>query len=79
MPTTTPLKWTQAGAGAALIDGTPYHVAVVGFDEFGNASMNVTSSGPVYSRNDTALLTTLEMHYGGFADDENFGQGSFGS
>ena len=62
------------GAGAALIDGTPYHVAVVGFDEFGNASMNVTSLGPVYSRNDTALLTTLEMHYSGFADDENFGQ-----
>lgn len=55
--------------GQPLVDGQPYHVAVVGFDEYGNASDNVTSFGPVYTRNDTALPTTLEVMYRGFAEE----------
>ena len=67
--TTHSLVVQQDSAGQPLVDGNPYFVAVVGFDEYGNASDNVTTVGPVYTRNDTALPTTLEVSYVGFAEE----------
>ena len=40
-------------------------------DEYGNASTNVSALGPVYTRNDTSLITTLEVAY------TDFTQGAF--
>ena len=67
--TTFGLEVRTDSSGTALTDGTPYYVAVVGFDEYGNASASVAPLGPVYTRNDTALTTTLEMDYVDFADE----------
>ena len=67
--TTFGLDVRTDSAGTALTDGTTYYVAVVGFDEYGNASASVTPLGPVYTRNDTVLITTLEMDYVDFADE----------
>ena len=63
------LEVREDSDGQPLVDGQAYHVAVVGFDEFGNASDNVTTVGPVYTRNNTALPTTLEVTYRGFAEE----------
>ncbi len=67
--TTYERQIAQDGSGQDLTDGSPYYVAVVGFDQYGNASMNVTALGPVYTRNNTALETTLEASYTSFADE----------
>lgn len=60
---------TTDSDGLNLIDATAYYVAVVGFDQYGNASLNVTSFGPVYTRNDTALPTNLSATFEGFTQD----------
>ena len=36
---------------------------------YGNASTNVTTIGPIYTRNDTALPTTLDVAYTDFSDN----------
>jgi hypothetical protein len=69
--TTRTLVIQQDSAGQPLVDGDGYYVAVVGFDQYGNASDNVTTVGPVYTRNDTALPTTLEVSYVGFAQESS--------
>ena len=60
--------------GLPLIDGTAYYVAVVGFDQYGNASNNIIATGPAYTRNDTALATSLDVSYIGFAEDATVSQ-----
>jgi hypothetical protein len=67
--TTFALQVRAESNGNALVDGTPYFVAVVGFDQYGNASDNVTAFGPVYSRNNTALETQLDVTYTPFAEE----------
>jgi len=67
--TTFSVEAREDSLGQALEDGTAYYVAVVGFDQYGNASSNVTAIGPVYTRNNTALTTTLDVTYTGFADE----------
>ena len=57
--------------GSSLVDGMAYYVAAIGLDEYGNASTNVSALGPVYTRNDTSLITTLEVAY------TDFTQGAF--
>ena len=57
--------------GDYLLDGTPYFVAVVGVDQFGNYSYDVTAFGPVFTRNDTVLASSLDVSYVGFTSDEN--------
>ena len=56
--------------GNALLDGTPYFVTVVGVDQFGNFSYDATAFGPVFTRNDSALTTSLDVTYLGFTSDE---------
>ena len=63
------IETREDSQGQALVDGLPYYVAVVGFDQYGNASSNVTAVGPVYTRNNTALTTTLDVTYTGFAEE----------
>ncbi len=60
--------------GQPLNDGTAYFVAVVGADQYGNASENVSADGPFYTRNDTALVTTLNASYAGFKEDAMLSQ-----
>ena len=67
--TTFGLQIDQDNDGQILTDGLPYYVAVVGFDQYGNASMNVTTVGPVYTRNNTALETHLEVTYTPFVNE----------
>ena len=57
--------------GLALVDGSPYYVAVVGYDSYGNASDNVSTFGPAYTRNNTALPTTLVVTYSALPEEEN--------
>ncbi|MDG1552617.1 MAG: hypothetical protein P8Q87_03730, partial [Candidatus Poseidonia sp.] len=57
--------------GNALLDGTPYFVAVVGVDQFGNFSDDATAFGPVFTRNDSALTTSLDVSYLGFTSEES--------
>ncbi len=49
---------------AGLVDGTPYWVAVVAVDSYGNFSETVTSSGPHLTRNDTAQSISLSVETG---------------
>ncbi len=63
------LQINQDGSGQALADGLPYYVAVVGFDRYGNASSNVTALGPVFTRNNTALETGVEVAFTSFAEE----------
>lgn len=67
--TTFALQVRAESNGTPILDGTPYFVAVVGFDQYGNASDNVTAFGPVYSRNNTALETQLDVTYTPFAEE----------
>ena len=55
-------------SGQALENGVAYYVAVVGEDGFGNYSETVTSIGPVYARNDTALPTSIDVDYTDFSN-----------
>jgi hypothetical protein len=55
--------------GAALLDGTAYYVAVIGVDEYGNFSESVDAVGPVYTRNDTVLASTLNVTFAGFIEE----------
>ena len=71
--TTLSLSTEQDSTGASLIDGLGYYVAAIGVDVYGNASTNVTTIGPVYTRNDTALPTTLDVIYTDFS--QNFVDG----
>ncbi|MEK9650827.1 MAG: hypothetical protein VW102_01370 [Poseidonia sp.] len=71
--TTFALQVRAESNGTTLVDGTPYFVAVVGFDQYGNASDNVTAFGPVYSRNNTALETQLDVTYTPFAEEASIG------
>ena len=66
----TSLETSSDSTGTPLIDGTPYYVAAIGVDVYGNASMNVTTVGPVYTRNDTGLPTTLDVSYTDFTQNE---------
>ena len=66
----TSLETSIDSTGTPLIDGTPYYVAAIGVDVYGNASMNVTTFGPVYTRNDTGLPTTLDVSYTDFSQNE---------
>ena len=68
--TTFGLQVREDSLQAPLVDGTAYFVAVVGFDSYGNASDNISAFGPVYSRNDTALSTTLDVTFEGFDEVE---------
>ena len=65
--TTFALQVQTDSDGTPIVDGAPYFVAVVGFDQYGNASDNVTTFGPVYSRNNTELETQLDVIYTPFA------------
>ena len=53
----------------ALSDGTGYYIAVVGVDVYGNFSNAVEAIGPVYTRNDTVLLSTLNATFSGFTNE----------
>ena len=66
----TYVEITQDSTGAELIDGTAYYVAAIGVDVYGNASTNVAAIGPVYTRNDTGLTTTLDVSYTDFTQNE---------
>ena len=66
----TSVEVSEDSTGSPLVDGTPYYVAVLGVDVYGNASDNVTAVGPVYTRNDTAKITTLEVVYTDFTQNE---------
>jgi hypothetical protein len=66
----TSVEITQDSTGAPLVDGTAYYVAAIGTDMYGNASMNVTAIGPIYTRNDTSLTTTLDVAYTDFTQNE---------
>ena len=72
--TTLTVDIESDSAGAELVDGEPYYVAVVGYDSFGNASQAVSPAGPVYTRNDTSLTTNLDVIYTGFAVEESVEQ-----
>ena len=63
----------QSG-GLELVDGTAYFVSVVGVDEFGNKSTEVTSVGPVYSRNDSIRSPDVLLDVDGIIEYE---QGQF--
>ena len=65
----TSVEITQDSTGAQLLDGTAYYVAAIGVDVYGNASTNVTAIGPVYTRNDTGLTTTLNVTYTDFTQN----------
>ena len=67
--TTTSLLTEEDSTGASLVNGHAYYVAAIGLDEYGNASTNVTTIGPVYTRNDAALTTTLDVVYTDFSDN----------
>ena len=67
----TSLYVAEDSAGAPLVDGTGYYVAAIGLDVYGNASSNVTTFGPVYPRNDSALPTTLDVNYTDFTGNEH--------
>ena len=66
----TSVEITEDSTGTALVDGTPYFVAAIGVDVYGNASKNVTAIGPIYTRNDTSLTTTLDVVYTDFTQNE---------
>ena len=66
---TTSVAVEQDSTGALLVDGLGYYVAAIGVDVYGNATTNVTAIGPVYTRNDTALPTTIDVAYTDFADN----------
>jgi len=55
--------------GTALSDGTAYYIAVVGVDVYGNFSDAVETVGPVYTRNDTVLASTLNVTFAGFTEE----------
>ena len=67
--TTLSLSTGQDSTGGSLVDGLGYYVAAIGVDVYGNASTNVTTIGPIYTRNDTALPTTLDVAYTDFSDN----------
>ena len=60
--------------GQPLTDGIAYYVTVVGVDQYGNASQQVIANGPFYTRNDTVLVTTLDVSYVGFTEDTAISQ-----
>ena len=66
----TSIEVREDSTGTPLEDGVAYYVAAIGLDEYGNASTNVTTVGPVYTRNDTALPTTLDVTYTDFTQGE---------
>ena len=66
----TSVEIREDSSGAPLVDGVAYYVAAIGLDQYGNASTNVTAIGPVYTRNDTALPTTLDVTYTDFTQGE---------
>ena len=66
---TTSVAVEQDSTGALLVDGLGYYVAAIGVDVYGNATTNVTAIGPVYTRNDTALPTTIDVAYTDFTDN----------
>jgi len=68
--TATSLLVEEDSTGALLVDGLGYYVAAIGVDVYGNASTNVTTIGPVYTRNDTALPTTIDVAYTDFSQNE---------
>ena len=66
---TTSVAVEQDSTGALLVDGLGYYVAAIGVDVYGNATTNVTAIGPVYTRNDTGLPTTIDVAYTDFTDN----------
>ncbi len=44
-----------------LVDGTPYWLAVIAVDSYGNFSDTIIASGPYLTRNDTAQSLTLSV------------------
>ena len=64
----------QQSGGLDLVDGTAYFVSVVGVDEFGNKSTDVTSVGPVYSRNDSIRSPDIILDVNGIIE---YDQGKF--
>lgn len=52
---------TTTSNGALLVDRTDYWVAVVAYDEYGNASEQFTSIGPVQSLNNSLRVSTLSI------------------
>ncbi len=64
----------QQSGGLDLVDGHPYFLSVVGVDEFGNKSTEVTSVGPVYSRNDSVRTPDVILDVKGIIE---FDQGQF--
>ena len=68
--TTTSLVIHEDSTGHPLVDGSAYYVAAIGLDVYGNASTNVTAVGPVYSRNDSSLSTTLDVSFTDFTGGE---------
>ena len=66
----TSVEITSDSSGTQLVDGSPYYVAAIGVDMYGNASTNVTAIGPIYTRNDTGLPTTLDVTYTDFTENE---------
>ena len=67
---TTSLIIYEDSVGHSLIDGVAYYVAAIGVDAYGNASTNVTTIGPVYSRNDSSLDTVVDVSYTDFTGGE---------
>ena len=66
----TSLVVDEDSTGNPLVDGVAYYVAAIGLDVYGNASTNVTAIGPVYSRNDSALSTMIDVSYTDFTGGE---------
>ena len=69
----TSLVIHEHSTGTPLVDGVAYYAAAIGLDVYGNASTNVTTIGPVYSRNDSALSTMLDVTYTDFTQGETEG------
>ena len=57
----TSVVLTDDASGQTLVDGTGYHIAVVGADEHSNYTTSVVSVGPIYPRNDTVLDSTITL------------------
>ena len=66
----TSLVVDEDSTGNPLVDGVAYYIAAIGLDIYGNASTNVTAIGPVYSRNDSALSTVIDVTYTDFTGGE---------
>ena len=66
----TSLVVDEDSTGNPLVDGVAYYIAAIGLDIYGNASTNVTAIGPVYSRNDSALSTVIDVSYTDFTGGE---------